>query len=91
VLESFRAFGWWTVFGTVGLVLAAAYNLRAVRSSVQGPIGEFSALPDLGVRETSLVVAFSAGILALGIQPMLLLSIADKALLSLSRIAGGGM
>jgi NADH-quinone oxidoreductase subunit M len=91
VLESFRAFGWWTIIGTVGLVLAAAYNLRAVRRSVQGPVGEFSALPDLGVRETSLVVAFALGILALGIQPMLILSIAEKALVSLSRIAGGGM
>jgi NADH-quinone oxidoreductase subunit M len=91
VLESFRTFGWWTLVGTIGLVLAAAYNLRAVRGSVQGPVGEFTSLPDLGVRETSLVVAFSVGILALGVQPMLILSIAEKALLSLSRIAGGGM
>jgi NADH-quinone oxidoreductase subunit M len=91
VLESFRAFGWWTAFGTIGLVLAAAYNLRAVRGSVQGPIGEFASLPDLGVRETSLVVAFSVGIVALGVQPMLILSIAEKALLSLSKVAGGGM
>jgi len=91
VLESFRAFGWWTAFGTIGLVLAAAYNLRAVRSSVQGPVGEFTSLPDLGVRETSLVVAFSVGIVALGIQPMLLLNVAEKALLSLSKVAGGGM
>ena len=91
VLESFRVFGWWTVVGTIGLVLAAAYNLRAVRGSVHGPVGEFTSLPDLGIRETSLVVVFSAGIIALGVQPMLLLSIAEKALLSLSRIAGGGM
>jgi NADH-quinone oxidoreductase subunit M len=91
VLESFRVFGWWTIIGTIGLVLAAAYNLRAVRGSVHGPIGEFASLPDLGVRETSLVIAFSAGIIALGVQPMLLLSIAEKALLSLSRVAGGGM
>jgi NADH-quinone oxidoreductase subunit M len=91
VLESFRIFGWWTLVGTVGLVLAAAYNLRAVRASVQGPVGEFTSLPDLGVRETSLVIVFSVGIIALGVQPMLLLSIAEKALLSLSRVAGGGM
>jgi NADH-quinone oxidoreductase subunit M len=91
VLESFRAFGWWTVIGTIGLVLAAAYNLRAVRGAVQGPVGEFATLPDLSVRETSLALVFSAGILALGIQPMLVLSIAEKALLSLSHVAGGGM
>jgi NADH-quinone oxidoreductase subunit M len=91
VLESFREFGWWTAIGTIGLVLAAAYNLRAVRGSVQGPVGEFSQLPDLGVRETSLVVAFSVCIVALGVQPMLILSIAEKSLLALSRIAGGGM
>ena len=91
VLESFRAFGWWTAVGTIGLVLAAAYNLRAVRGSVQGPVGEFTSLPDLSLRETSLVVAFSAGIVVLGVQPMLLLNIAEKSLIALSRIAGGGM
>ena len=90
VLESFRAFGWWTVVGTIGLVLAAAYNLRAVRGSVQGPVGEFQSLPDLSVRETSLVVVFSVGILALGVQPMLLLNIAQNALTTLAHVAGGG-
>jgi len=48
VLESFTVFGWWIVIGTLGLALGAAYNLRAVRNSVQGAPGEFSALPDLG-------------------------------------------
>ena len=91
VLEAFKVFGWWTAVGTIGLVLAAAYNLRAVRGSVHGPVGEFASLPDLGLRETSLVVVFSAGIVALGVQPMLLLTIAEKALVSLSTIAGGGL
>lgn len=91
VLEAFRAFGWWTALGTVGLVLAAAYNLRAVRSSVQGPVGEFSVLPDLGMRETTLVGVFSVGIIVLGVYPMLILSMAEKALLLLSKLAGGGV
>lgn len=91
ILESFKVFGWWTAVAAIGLVLAAAYNLRAVRASVHGPVGEFDAVPDLGVRETSLVVVFSLGIIALGIQPMLLLRIAEKTLLTLSTVAGGGM
>jgi NADH-quinone oxidoreductase subunit M len=90
ILESFRQFGWWTAIATVGLVLAAAYNLRAVRNSVHGPVGEFDSLPDLGVRETALAAFFGVAIVAIGVQPMLILDIAQKALITLSRIAGGG-
>lgn len=90
VLESFRVFGWLIAIATVGLVLAAAYNLRAVRGSVQGPVGEFHTLSDLGGRETALASTFAIGIIVLGLQPMLLLHMSQQALLVLSRIVGGG-
>jgi len=90
VLESFRTFGWWIAVATIGLVLAAAYNLRAVRGSVDGPVGEFHALSDLTGRETALVGTFAVGIVVLGVQPMLLLHISQQALLLLSHVVGGG-
>jgi NADH-quinone oxidoreductase subunit M len=90
VLESFHVFGWWTVVGTIGLVLGAAYNLRAVRSAVNGPTGQFERLPDLSGREIALAGLFSAGIIVLGLQPMLVLSISQNALRALSAIVGGG-
>jgi NADH-quinone oxidoreductase subunit M len=91
VLESFRVFGWWIVVGTLGLVLGAAYNLRAVRNSVHGTPGEFLQLPDLGAREIGLSAAFAAVIVVIGLQPMLVLSISGQALSALARLVGGGV
>lgn len=91
VLAGYARFGWWTAVATVGLVLAAAYNLRAVRGSVQGPVGEFAVLADLSARETGLVLAFSAGILVLGVQPVALLRSAETALSALAAVVGGGV
>ena len=89
MLESFVAFGWWTIVATVGLVLAAAYNLRAVRSAVNGPVGDFAELPDLSAREIGLVGVFSVAIIAIGVQPMLVLSISQQALRALAHVVGG--
>lgn len=89
VLAGFARFGWWTAVATIGLVLGAAYNLRAVRGSVQGPVGDFAELKDLSVREVGLVVAFCVGILALGIQPTALLRSAEAALMALAAVVGG--
>ncbi len=91
LLESFRTFGAWTAVAMLGLVLAAAYNLRAVRGSVQGPIGEFDSLPDLDAREIGLASAFAIAIVAVGLQPMLVLSMAEKVLGALAQLAGGGL
>ena len=90
VLESFTVFGWWGLVATLGLVLGAAYNLRAVRSSVHGPTGEFDSLPDLSGREIGLSGVFALAIVVLGVQPMLVLNVADSALRALARVVGGG-
>ena len=90
VLETFRVFGWPTAVIVAGLVLAAAYNLRAVGKTVQGPVGEFRAIADLTPSETLLASAFAVGILWIGLQPGLVLDVAESALGILSRTVGGG-
>jgi NADH-quinone oxidoreductase subunit M len=91
MLEAFRSYGWWLTVATVGVVFAAAYNLRAIRESVQGPAGEFTALSDLGKREGATVLAFSAFILFLGVWPNAILLMTDRALISLAALVGKGM
>jgi NADH-quinone oxidoreductase subunit M len=90
MLESFSVFGWWSVVIVLGLVLAAAYNLRAVRETVHGPLGETVDVTDLSGRETALAGLFSIAIIALGVQPGLVLTMASGALRALAHAVGGG-
>jgi len=89
IIEAFSAVGAWTALATVGLVLGAAYNLRAVRGTVQGPVGALDSLPDLGGRELGLVAAFSLAILALGLQPLVVARMSEQVLSALSALVGG--
>ncbi len=61
ILEAYSAWGWTVIVAGLGVVLAAAYNLRAVRSSVQGPVGEFGELADLDIRQSATSVLFATG------------------------------
>lgn len=90
VLEGFRGVGAWTLIGTLGLVFAAAYNLRAVRSSIHGPVGEFDALSDLSSREITVSGLFAVAIVALGLQPVIVTAMTERAVTLLSRLVGGG-
>ncbi len=90
-LAGVARFGWWIAVAAFGLVLAAAYNLRAVRASVQGPARHTGTLSDLGTREISLVTAFSVAIVLLGVQPVLLLRAAEHAFVALAAIVNGGL
>ena len=91
LLESFGVFGWWTIAATLGLVLAAAYNLRAVRASVHGPEGEFTSLADLSPRESGLAATFAVAIVVIGVKPDLVLGLTGTALTALARLVGGGV
>jgi len=91
MLEGFSAWGWWMLVAGVGVVLAAAYNLRAVRETVQGPIGSTHKVADLDSRERLTVVVLGAGIVLLGLAPWLIADIADVTLTSLSAFVNGGM
>ena len=90
LLEGFRAYSWWMVVAVIGVVLAGAYNLRAIRGTVQGPVGGFEALPDLGAGEKLTAVGYAAVILVLGVWPAAVLQVAEPALRALARILGGG-
>lgn len=91
VLEGLRVFGWWMVIAAVGVVLAGAYNLRAIRGSVQGPVGEFAALADLDARESVTVGGLAFAILLLGLWPNAVALMAQPALDAIAAAAGRGV
>jgi NADH-quinone oxidoreductase subunit M len=88
LLAAFSAWGWAIAPVTVGLVLAAAYNLHPVRAVSHGPSCEWSALADLTRRETLAVGVLVVAILALGIWPRFVLDASGAAL---ALVAGGGL
>lgn len=90
-LEAWHAWGWWTLLLCLGLALAAAYNLRAVRETVQGPVGEFSELPSLTADEIVALALFSIAIVVLGIAPWIVSSPASHALAAIVKLTGGGL
>ncbi len=75
VVESYGFIGWWVVVAGTGVVLAAAYNLRAVRATVQGPASDSGKLPDLGVREVVAMVVVALLIVAVGVRPATLTTV----------------
>jgi NADH-quinone oxidoreductase subunit M len=91
ILESFTSFGWWILFAAFGVVLAAAYNLRAVRETVQGPQGSVSEIEDLDRLETYTVALASVAIVALGVAPAVVTLVADPVLSALASAVGGGV
>ncbi|MDZ4169049.1 MAG: NADH-quinone oxidoreductase subunit M [Coriobacteriia bacterium] len=90
-LEAFRSYGAWMLLAGGGVILAAAYNLRAVRSAVQGPPGEFTALRDLGTRETLTVAALAVAIVLIGLAPHLITGVVDAVLSGSSWLTSGGV
>ena len=92
MLEAWQAWEWWVVPATVGLVLAAAYNLRAVREVAHGPIAEeFESIPDLRTVDRVSVALLAGSILALGIWPQLVLAVSSNAVQALAALLGTGV
>lgn len=89
VLESWGTLGWWALIAAIGIVVAAAYNLRAVQGTVQGPVGDFGAMPDLDGREQAASVWFALGIVVIGVYPSIVLAASSRSLEALSRLVGG--
>ena len=69
VVESYGFIGWWVIVAGTGVVLAAAYNLRAVRATVQGPARDTTKLPDLGAREVVAMAVVALLIVGVGVRP----------------------
>ena len=90
VLSTFGRYGWWTLAATIGIVLAAAYNLRAVRGTVQGTTGTLVTLPDLGGRETLTASLTALAIVAVGLAPWILTVVSGPALTVISQAIGRG-
>ncbi len=88
MIEAWAPFGWWTAVAALGLVVAAAYNLRAVRSTVQGPLAEFTAVPDLDGRERFAAAWFGVAIVAIGVYPTLVIAASSRAFEALARVVG---
>jgi NADH-quinone oxidoreductase subunit M len=90
MLEGFSAWGWWMAIAGAGIVLSAAYNLRAVRGTVQGEPREFTQLADLDSTQTAVALFTSVAVIALGIAPWLVTGPASAALTAVSRAVWGG-
>jgi len=91
-IEAWQAWQWWILPATVGLVLGAAYNLRAVREVAQGPLAmEWADLRDLSFVEWVPVGLLAGSILALGLWPQLVLGMSSTALQGLAAILGAGV
>jgi NADH-quinone oxidoreductase subunit M len=90
-LEGFRAYGWWMAVVALGVVLAGAYNLRALRRVAHGPLAEeWREMRDLDLREVLAIVPLAAGILALGVWPGLVSSAVSPVATAVAKMLGGG-
>lgn len=89
-LETFRQHGWWTLVLGVGVGLAAVYNLRVVRSAVQGAEGgDLPRISDLDTRETITAAGMALAIVFLGLAPWLATADLGSAIGTLAVFAGG--
>lgn len=90
-VESFRSFGWWAAAAALGVLLAATYNLHAVRSAVYGdPVDRWASLEDLSARETLAALPLAAGIVLLGVWPGLVTALSDPAVTAVIALVQGG-
>ena len=88
-IEGYAAVGWWMAIVAVGVVLAGAYTLRAVRHVAQGPLpGEWSGLTDLTGVEALAIAPLGIGIIVLGVWPALVGDIVAPSASAIARILG---
>jgi NADH-quinone oxidoreductase subunit M len=92
VIEGFSSWSWPVVLAMPGVVLAAAYNLRAVREVVHGEAaGEWAGIRDLSPGDLLPVVLLGAGIIALGVWPRLVLDMTGGVFAALGLVIGTGV
>jgi NADH-quinone oxidoreductase subunit M len=88
-LEGWGAFGWWMAVVALGVVLAGAYTLRAVRHVAYGPVPEqWSALADLSPVEALALAPLALGIVVLGVWPALVADVVAPVAAALSHLLG---
>ncbi len=92
LLEAFGAWAWWTAPVGLGLVLAAAYNLRAVRAVNHGPeVKGYPDLDDLDLRGLLAVALLAVPVLLLGLWPRLVTDVSAGVLQTLAVLLGRGV
>ena len=92
VVEGFGAWSWPVALALPGVVLAAAYNLRAVREVVHGEAAaEWGSIRDLGAGDLVPVIVLAVGIVALGVWPRLVLAMSGDVFGNLARVVGTGV
>jgi NADH-quinone oxidoreductase subunit M len=90
-LEGFGAWGWWMVAVAVGVVLAGAYSLRAVREVAQGPALEaWHAIRDLDVVEIVAAAPLAVLIVVMGLWPGLVTGVVTPVATALAAAMGRG-
>ena len=92
VIEGFGAWSWPVAFAMPGLVLAAAYNLRAVREVVHGEVtGEWPGIKDLTAGDLLPVLLLVATIIVLGAWPRLVIEMTGDVFAALAAVIGPGV
>lgn len=89
LVAGFAAWGWWVAAAGVGVVLAGAYALRAVRALVHREPRAPVVLTDLSRRERAAVVPLVAMTFALGVWPRLVTDLSANTLRALASLVEG--
>ena len=91
VIEGFGAWSWPVALALPGVVLAAAYNLRAVREVVHGEVaGEWAGISDLSIADLIPVVMLAIAIVTLGVWPRFVLAMTGDIFAALALVIGTG-
>ncbi len=92
VMEGFRNWSWWIAPVGIGLVLAAAYNLRVVARVNHGPHPPgLSGLSDLGPRALLGVAILAIPVLVIGIWPRIVADLSTPAVQRIIELAVRGV
>lgn len=92
VMEGFRSWSWWVAPVGLGLVLAAAYNLRVVARVNHGPHpAGLSGAPDLGFRALLGVSLLAFPILVIGMWPRIITDLSAPAVQRIIELAVRGV
>jgi len=90
-IEGFGPWGWWMIAVAVGVVLAGAYSLRAVRAVAQGPaLHEWSGLRDLDVIDIAAAAPLAVLIVVMGVWPSLVSGVMVPVARALAAAMGRG-
>jgi NADH-quinone oxidoreductase subunit M len=90
-LEGFTSWGWWMVAVALGVVLAGAYSLRAVRAVAHGPLKpEWSRIRDLDLVDVLAAAPLALAILVMGVWPSLVSGVMAPVARAVSAIVGRG-